>query len=75
MREWTRYATDIELDKQNRILIPKDLLELGKLKKEVVFQGANKRIEIWDPEVQNNYTRSVEKEQGITFEDIAAIFD
>jgi len=75
MREWTKYATDVQLDKQNRIHISKELLELAKLKKDVIFQGANDRVEIWDPQVQEEYTRRFEKEQSITFEDIAEIFD
>ena len=75
MREWTKYATDVQLDKQNRILISKELLELANLKRDVIFQGANDRIEIWDPETQDNYTRSFQEEQALTFEDIAEIFD
>jgi len=75
MREWTKYATDVQLDKQNRILISKELLELAYLKKDVIFQGANDRIEIWDPETQEIYTRRFQEEQALTFEDIAEIFD
>jgi len=75
MREWTKYATDVQLDKQNRILITKELLELANLKRDVIFQGANDRIEIWDPETQEQYTRSFQEEQALKFEDIAEIFD
>lgn len=75
MREWTKYATDVQLDKQNRILLTKELLELANLKRDVVFQGANERIEIWDPETQEQYTRRFQEEQALTFEDIAEIFD
>jgi len=57
MREWTKHATDVRLDKQNRILINKELLELANLKRDVIFQGANDRVEIWDPETQEQYTR------------------
>jgi len=75
MREWTKYATDVQLDKQNRILITKDLLELANLKRDVIFQGANDRIEIWDPATQEGYIRRFQEEQALTFEDIAEIFD
>jgi len=75
MREWTKYATDILLDKQNRILITKELLELANLRKDVIFQGANERIEIWDPQTQEKYTSRFQEEQALTFEDIAEIFD
>ena len=49
--------------------------ELAGLNKQVIFQGANDRVEIWDPEAQENYTRSFEQEQSLTFDDIAEIFD
>ncbi len=75
MREWTKYATDVQLDSQNRILISRELLDLAGLKKEVVFQGANDRVELWDPAKQTEYTSRFEKEQSLTFEDIAEIFD
>ncbi|OGF98978.1 MAG: division/cell wall cluster transcriptional repressor MraZ [Candidatus Glassbacteria bacterium RIFCSPLOWO2_12_FULL_58_11] len=75
MREWTKHTTDVVPDKQNRILISKELLELAGLKKEVIFQGANERVEIWDPERQEQYTRRFHEEQALTFEDIAEIFD
>ena len=75
MREWTRYATDVQLDKQNRILISRELLELAGLNKEIIFQGANDRVELWDPEAQENYARLFQEEQNLTFEDIAEILD
>ncbi len=75
MREWTRYATDVQLDKQNRILISRELLELAGLNKEVVYQGANDRVELWDPAAQENYARGFEQEQNLTFEDIAEVLD
>jgi MraZ protein len=75
MREWTRYATDVQLDKQNRILISRELLELAGLNKEVIFQGANDRVEIWDPQVQERYTSSFEQQQNMSFDDIAEMFD
>ena len=75
MREWTRYATDVQPDKQGRILISRELLELAGLSKEVIFQGANDRVEIWDPEVQERYTKSFQQEQNLSFDDIAEIFD
>ena len=75
MREWTKYAIDVQLDKQNRILISRELMDLAGLKKDVIFQGANDRIEIWDPERQQNYTARFREEQKVSFEDIAEIFD
>ena len=69
------YATDVRLDQQGRLLIPAELLKIGKLKKEVVFQGTNDRIELWDPEAQQKYTSEIEEKYSVTFEDIAEILD
>ena len=41
-------ATDGDLDKQGRTLIPSVLREFAHLDKEVVFIGMGKRAEIWD---------------------------
>ncbi|MFC1537469.1 division/cell wall cluster transcriptional repressor MraZ [Gemmatimonadota bacterium] len=75
MRKWTMYATDIRLDQQGRLLIPAELMEVGKLRKEVIFQGTNERIELWDPEAQNKYLGEIEDRYSVTFEDIAEILD
>ena len=51
-RQFTRYfvggASECELDKQGRILLPAVLREFAGLEKEVVSVGVLKRIEIWD---------------------------
>jgi MraZ protein len=41
-------ATEAELDKQGRMMIPAQLIEHAKLGKEVVVAGVNDRLEIWD---------------------------
>lgn len=43
-------AADCPLDKQGRIVIPPTLRDYAELKKEVVFVGMTKRIEIWSKE-------------------------
>ena len=40
-------ATQVEVDKQGRILIPNVLREFAGLEKDVVFLGVGSRIEIW----------------------------
>jgi|SRR5919197_1242708 MraZ protein len=41
-------ATEAELDKQGRVMIPAQLIEHAKLGREVVVAGVNDRLEIWD---------------------------
>ncbi len=52
MREYVRFvfgnATDVELDKQGRILLPAPLREAVGISKEVVVMGVGSKIEIWD---------------------------
>lgn len=60
-------ACEAEFDKQGRILIPQNLREYARLKKEAVFAGAATRAEIWDKEMWAQY------EQKLTSEKIAGI--
>ncbi|KPL04057.1 MAG: hypothetical protein AMJ90_02030 [candidate division Zixibacteria bacterium SM23_73_2] len=60
-------ASDAVLDRQGRITIPTNLLEFARIKKEVLILGVLERIEIWDPEIYNQYLASAEK----TYEEIA----
>jgi MraZ protein len=41
-------ASESELDKQGRVMIPAQLVEHAKLGREVVVAGVNDRLEIWD---------------------------
>jgi MraZ protein len=41
-------ATESELDKQGRVMLPAHLIEHAKLGREVVVAGVNERLEIWD---------------------------
>ena len=44
-------ATECEIDKQGRFLIPSNLREAGKLEKEAVIIGVGTRLEIWNKEI------------------------
>ena len=52
VRQFKRYflngATQVDLDKAGRILIPKNLLDYAGLEKEIVLVSAIDKIEIWD---------------------------
>ena len=53
-RTFTRFfvagATNCELDKQGRILVPQTLREFAGLEKDVVLTGNLNRIEVWSKE-------------------------
>ncbi|MBP5159175.1 MAG: division/cell wall cluster transcriptional repressor MraZ [Lachnospiraceae bacterium] len=49
-RHFMQSASECELDKQGRILIPGKLRSFAGLIKDVVFVGVIGKIELWDPE-------------------------
>lgn len=59
-------ATEIEVDKQGRALIPQNLIEYGCVNKDIVSIGVSTRVEIWSKEKWVDYN-----EQNIDFEEIA----
>lgn len=51
IKEFLFFANDVELDSQNRILLPSTLIDFAKIKKEVIVTGMIDKLEIWDPEM------------------------
>jgi len=41
-------ATEVELDKQGRFVMPQNLVTYASLKSEVIFLGLGRWVEIWD---------------------------
>ena len=64
-RSFTRHllasATEVDLDKLGRILIPEYLKEYAHFKKNVVVCGLSNRLEIWDEQKWQEYTQAAEK--------------
>lgn len=54
------------IDNNHRILIPKDLLALAGIQKDILMIGQLERIELWNPEMLDKYF----KDNGITYEDV-----
>jgi MraZ protein len=54
-RNFFRGSATVELDSAGRLLIPKSMLQYGKLDKEVVVVGMGNRMEIWNPEVYDEF--------------------
>ena len=69
-REFSRFflsgATECEIDKQGRFLIPNNLRDAANLEKEVVIIGVGTRIEIWDKDKWKSYSND-----NISVEEIA----
>jgi MraZ protein len=66
-RTLLEYATELQLDGQSRITIPKELLQLAAIESEVLILGVLERIEVWNPKVYGEYRNS----QAESYEDIA----
>ncbi|SMN00621.1 Cell division protein MraZ [uncultured Candidatus Thioglobus sp.] len=47
-RKLIGHATDCELDKTSRILIPNTLREYAKIKKKIIMSGQGNNFELWD---------------------------
>lgn len=53
-------ATECELDKQGRILLPANLRDYAKLEKDVVILGVINRVEIWSRDLWDQYSQKTE---------------
>lgn len=53
-------ASDVDIDKQGRILVPDYLRKFAGLNKEVVVAGLYTRVEIWDKGCWEEYKRKTE---------------
>lgn len=67
VRQFLNFVNEAELDSQNRIIIPHQLQEFAKIKKEVMVLGLLDKMEIWDPETKDKYDNS----QDQSFEEVA----
>ena len=72
VRQFKRYflngATQVELDKAGRILLPKNLMDYAGLEREIVLVSAIDKIEIWD---KVKYQQFFETFSPETFSDLA----
>ena len=65
-------ATDAELDKQGRVIIPAPLMEHAGLSREVVVAGMRDHLEIWDREAWRKELAEVEGSAEDVAERLAA---
>ncbi|MCG8412237.1 MAG: division/cell wall cluster transcriptional repressor MraZ [Bacteroidales bacterium] len=73
LRNFYRGSAELILDGNNRLLIPKRLLELVKIFKEAILAGQDGKIEIWskdlyesDEQMNEDFARLAEKIMGET---------
>lgn len=60
-------ATECEIDKQGRTLVPNNLKEFARIDKDVVIIGVSTRIELWSLEEWNKFNTDA----NISYEDVA----
>ncbi|NMB35152.1 MAG: division/cell wall cluster transcriptional repressor MraZ [Firmicutes bacterium] len=60
-------ASEVEVDRQGRILVPSLLREHAHLNKEIVFIGVSNRAEIWGKEIWEEYSNR----SNLSFEQVA----
>ncbi len=58
IRTITRWAEDVSLDRQGRIVLPKRLMEFAGLDGTAVIIGLLDRVEIWDPKLFDQHLDS-----------------
>ncbi len=54
-RTFSRRISEVDLDSAGRILIPKSMLKFASLEKEVTMVGMGNRMELWSPEIFEEY--------------------
>lgn len=66
-------ATECEVDKQGRILIPQSLREYACLEKDVIIAGVSDKVEIWDKDKWQSYMSGVNANPNAFAENIALL--
>jgi len=54
LRAYYRGTAEVTLDSSNRLLLPKRLLDLAQIDKEIYMSGQDKKIEIWSKELYDS---------------------
>lgn len=66
-------ATEIEVDASGRVLVGDHLKSYAQLGTKVVVAGIHNRVELWNEDLWNKYTSSVEKEANVLAQKLADI--
>ena len=57
-RTLCQYATEVQLDGQSRITIPRELLQFAQIDSDVLILGVLERIELWNPKRFEEYQQA-----------------
>lgn len=66
-------AMDVTLDRQGRCVVPEFLRSYAGLRKDVVIVGVKNRLEIWDAEKWQAYTKQAEEDAETIAEQLGAM--
>lgn len=66
-------ATEVEIDKNGRILVPDFLKDFAKLDSKVVLAGIHNRVEMWDENLWESYKQQIENEADALAEKLGDI--
>lgn len=67
LRLFQNGATPAKLDKQNRLLIPKRLMEYAHLQNDLLLIGMGNKVEIWSPTIYEQWLEN----QGVTLKELS----
>jgi MraZ protein len=67
------HATDVQLDRQGRVLLPSDLRSHAALDREAVVVGMHSFMEIWSPEGWAAQDEAVERDGATIAEKLSAL--
>jgi MraZ protein len=63
-------ASECELDKQGRVLVPQVLKDHAQIKKDVVIIGVSSRVEVWSKEVWERYSQEAQQDYEVIAENL-----
>lgn len=61
LRKFFMETAQLSLDSNNRLLLPKQILDLAQIDKEILLIGAGNKIELWNPQIFNQNVISDEQ--------------
>ena len=71
LRKFLKGATEVEVDKQGRVLIPPSLREHAQLERDIITMGMSDRLEIWSEAVWQKYDDDADDDYETLAEELA----